>query len=276
MEIFDEIGQHDWALNPGETSDKKTEQFWDKSAEGFAKKSFTQEHNDTVTEILGLFDWKKKETVLDVACGPGIYSLLLAKKVAQITAIDFSATMLRQLKKESVRRSIDNITTVKTRWLDYKEPGRFDTVLAMNCLGVISTDSYGHSRLHKTLEKLMNLANERLIILIPHADSYLPGEILKTLGVDQVSLQRKRIALLYCAMVSCGMLPDLRIIDKPFTWTFKTLDEATDVLSKKVCISVKQELFLRDWLKSQLIYDDKNSCFCFSHSIAQALFIQRF
>lgn len=74
-----------------------------------------------VTEIQPIFEkWAKdsfervgiqpEHSVIDIACGPGTVSLLLADQVKEIHACDFSEQMIRQLQKAIDSRDISNIT----------------------------------------------------------------------------------------------------------------------------------------------------------------------
>jgi SAM-dependent methyltransferase len=70
------------------------------------------------------------DTILDIGCGPGIYSLLLAGHVRSITALDSAKGMLDVLMKECKKRSIRNIEPLCSRWEDEKIEGKYDLVLA--------------------------------------------------------------------------------------------------------------------------------------------------
>lgn len=49
------------------------------------------------------------DTVLDVACGPGIIVCELAKKVRHVTGIDITPAMIEEAKNLQEERTIDNV-----------------------------------------------------------------------------------------------------------------------------------------------------------------------
>jgi len=52
----------------------------------------------------------KGDTVLDVACGPGIVAYELAKFVSHITGIDITPAMIEQAKQMQKERKLDNMS----------------------------------------------------------------------------------------------------------------------------------------------------------------------
>lgn len=267
--------QHRLAINPGDDSTKETPEFWDSMAESFAKKAHSPEERRRSQQFLDRFSWEKGETVLDVACGPGTFAIPLALRGCKVTATDFSTQMLCQLKKFATKENCPPIDCLQGRWLETNIEDKFDTVLCMSGLGVISTDSAHNARLAEALKKLYKLANKRLIILVPHADSHLDARMKQIIGEDEVPIERLRIALIYYAMVDCGMLPSLLIIKKPFKWLFKDVEEACSVLLKKSGIKrVDPDKYeaLKEYVSSIAVPNDKD-CLTVSYSTPQALFV---
>lgn len=233
IEKIREFYQHSWSQNYGDTSEKETEQFWDNMAANFAAKAHSPAARQETLEFLERFDWHADETVLDVAAGPGTFAIPLARMTKEVTATDFSTSMLEQLQKQAESENIANIRQLSGRWLDLELPDTYDTVLCLNSLGVISADAERKPHLVEALQKLRDACRRRLLILIPHADSPLNQEMRHLLELDSVPLERMRVAVIYFAMLDCGMLPDLHIVKRPFRWTFSSLDEARETLLKK-------------------------------------------
>jgi SAM-dependent methyltransferase len=212
--------------------------------------------------------------VLDVAAGPGTFAVPLAKRVAQVTATDFSPAMLDQLRIQADKEQVENIELLAGRWLELDLPQTFDTVLCLNSLGVISTDADHQPQLEKTLRKLAQCTGRRMIMLIPHADSPLEPEMRRALKLEEVSLERRRIAILYLAMVDCGMLPSLHIIRRPFRWTFSDESEAVETLLIKAGLEVDKDNrgIMQKYLQNRLVKDD--SCrYSLAYEVSQALFV---
>src|SRR3954466_207529 len=52
---------------------------------------------------------KPDARIIDVACGPGTLSLLAARRVAHVEALDFSPDMLKQLEARAAAAKITNV-----------------------------------------------------------------------------------------------------------------------------------------------------------------------
>jgi SAM-dependent methyltransferase len=273
-EDFKKLYNHRWGLNYGDTDRKETPEFWNERAADFAAKAHSEKARIETEEFLDRFVWNREERVLDVAAGPGTFAVPLAKRVAQVTATDFSPAMLDQLRIQADKEQVENIELLAGRWLELDLPQTFDTVLCLNSLGVISTDADHQPQLEKTLRKLAQCTGRRMIMLIPHADSPLEPEMRRALKLEEVSLERRRIAILYLAMVDCGMLPSLHIIRRPFRWTFSDESEAVETLLIKAGLEVDKDNrgIMQKYLQNRLVKDD--SCrYSLAYEVSQALFV---
>ncbi|MDD3147608.1 MAG: class I SAM-dependent methyltransferase [Candidatus Riflebacteria bacterium] len=270
---FRELYQHRWGLNHGDDASKETPSFWDEKSADFAAKAHSPEARAEAVEFLSRFSWSPGETVLDVAAGPGTFAIPLAKMVKHVTVTDFSTGMLEQLLKRAVAEHVNNLEVVPGRWLEINSPGVFDTVLCLNSLGVVATDSHHQPQLVSALKKLFDACSRRLIMLIPHADSPLEPQMRKILGLEEISVERRRIAILYYAMVDCGMLPNLEIICRPFRWTFASPEEAGETLMRKAGVKdrAKNTAKFADYLSTRLIRDPDGR-FNLVYNVSQALF----
>lgn len=82
-----------------------------------------------VDRVLALIDFKGK-TVLDLACGPGRHSILLAKKGFQVTGVDSSAHLLEKAKERASKEDVD-VEFIQADMRDFKRPGAYDLALSM-------------------------------------------------------------------------------------------------------------------------------------------------
>ena len=81
---------------------------WELVAEGYA--ATTMNFLSTYTQAaLSELDLKSDSRIVDVACGPGTVTRLLADQVASIDAIDFSAPMLELLRQYLSQHKITNV-----------------------------------------------------------------------------------------------------------------------------------------------------------------------
>ncbi len=75
---------------------------------------FAQRHGYSKDPILGLMAdcaaVRPEDTVLDVACGPGIISCFFAKLARHVTGLDFVPAMLDRARRYQVEQQVKNVT----------------------------------------------------------------------------------------------------------------------------------------------------------------------
>lgn len=81
------------------------------------------------------------DSVLDIGCGTGQYTLMLAKSARSVTGLDISDGMLRKMAEEASKMSIDNIHAVCSDWESFDSEERFDLVFSAFCPGVNEPDA---------------------------------------------------------------------------------------------------------------------------------------
>ena len=88
-----------------------TERPWNEVAEGYVD---TTMHNLSAyaEEVLEVSELEPSWKVLDLACGPGTASLMLASRVNSVTALDFSEQMLLNFNKKIAEQKIKNIEVI--------------------------------------------------------------------------------------------------------------------------------------------------------------------
>ncbi len=268
---WDALYHHPWQENRGDGPDKADPEFWHKRAADFADKVHRPESRRANEAFLDLFSWDPGESVLDVGAGPGGFAIPLSRRVKRVTAIDSSAAMLTQLEKQAKREDCGPIPTMTWRWLDLPAPEPHDTVLCLNALGVVALAADGSCHLEVALDKLRAAAKRRGMILIPHADSPADEPMRAALALPAIGLERRRVSLLYLAMVDRGFLPDVRILRRPFTWTFIDVEEAVQTMARRLGLSdPDQQQCLRAHLEGRLERVDGR--LLLRQEIAQALF----
>ncbi|MER5351912.1 class I SAM-dependent methyltransferase [Kitasatospora sp. NPDC002551] len=94
---------------------------------------FSEQRHAQAEELLGsspLLDFPAGSRVLDLCCGPGVFSVPLARRGHTVTGVDLSPAML-----ERARRLADaagaKVTFVRADARAYDAPGEFDVVLNM-------------------------------------------------------------------------------------------------------------------------------------------------
>lgn len=94
---------------------KKGKSDWDQRASGFAARNVDSPY---VAQFLKKIQLAPQWSVLDVGCGPGTLSLPLAETVRRVTAIDFSAAMLAELRQRTEERGLTNLAAIQAAWED--------------------------------------------------------------------------------------------------------------------------------------------------------------
>jgi len=88
--------------------------------------------NRSVEWIASKFSIGKDTKIVDFGCGPGMYTTRLAKRLANVTGIDFSSRFIEYAKAVAAREQL-NISYVEQNYLDFETQDRFDLVLMIIC-----------------------------------------------------------------------------------------------------------------------------------------------
>jgi diaminopimelate decarboxylase/protein-L-isoaspartate O-methyltransferase len=127
---------------------EKSKKFWDKRAEIIGKDDFllaTTLQDDIlpisgyrdVTEKKHLFrvvGFSKKSRVLDLGGGTGRWSIELAKKVKDVTLVDFSSRLLAIARKQAEKEGLTNIDFIQSSVTEFKIDKLFDFILISGVL----------------------------------------------------------------------------------------------------------------------------------------------
>jgi SAM-dependent methyltransferase len=108
--------------------------FWDKRAPAFARHV---KETDYERKFLDLMQPDPSWSVLDFGCGAGTLAIPLARRVASVTAVDFSRVMLDLLGQSCRDEGIANVTPILGSWADDWETlgiGTHDAVIASRSL----------------------------------------------------------------------------------------------------------------------------------------------
>jgi ubiquinone/menaquinone biosynthesis C-methylase UbiE len=71
-------------------------------------------------ELLDKLDIKSTDDVLDFGCGPGYYTLELAKTAKSVLAVDISNEMLQKVKERAFKARILNIKYLQSDGKNYR------------------------------------------------------------------------------------------------------------------------------------------------------------
>jgi len=82
--------------------------------------------------IVSRFNVKGNSQIADFGCGPGLYSIRLAKEKANVTAIDFSANSIRYAKNMADREGL-KVDYHHQNYLEFETEKQFDLIIMIFC-----------------------------------------------------------------------------------------------------------------------------------------------
>jgi len=116
----------------------KSEKFWDKQAENYAKDQQNIQLTDNKDFVSTLKYLNINDTVLDYGCGAGIVSNAIADKVKEIQAIDISSKMIEVAERKAGELNIGNIKYTQATIFDERyQKESFNVILAFRILHML-------------------------------------------------------------------------------------------------------------------------------------------
>ncbi|HMK46752.1 MAG TPA: class I SAM-dependent methyltransferase, partial [Methanocella sp.] len=117
-------------MEKGAPEDGKWLEFWNQEAGQYLDRVRRDEafYQEIVGYLSREMAFRRGDRVLDIACGPGTYTLQFAPEAASVTALDFSSGMLSTLMAEAGRRGLGNIRPLQSTWSQFIKADLFDLV----------------------------------------------------------------------------------------------------------------------------------------------------
>ena len=124
---------------------------WDLVAPGYARTSIEHFEN-YARDALAIANVQSHERVLDVAAGPGSLAVLASQRASRVEAVDFSHSMLAQLRLRVSQRDIQNVTVVHAdgQRLPFSD-GSFDAAFSMFGLMFFPDRALGFAEMRRVL-----------------------------------------------------------------------------------------------------------------------------
>ena len=104
---------------------------WDKKSNKYQRfAGQTSEFQKRIlSELAALGVSFKGKSVVDIGCGTGVWTLLIAKEAARVTGVDNSGGMLEILRKDARKFGISNVETIEKSWDEFKTDEVFDVAI---------------------------------------------------------------------------------------------------------------------------------------------------
>lgn len=111
--------------------------------------------------IMDFFSITEKSKICDFGCGPGLYTLGLAKRKAVVTGIDFSKNSIDYAMREADKIGVQ-INYVLNNYLNYETSEKFDLITMIMC----DFCALSPEQRQKMLSKFSNMLNDGGSILL--------------------------------------------------------------------------------------------------------------
>lgn len=139
-------------------------QYWNSRAEGYTlsnREELEDEHRIFLWEqqIRRALNGRVCRHVLDVGCGPGFFSVLLARLGYEVTAVDYTENMLAEARKNAAHYGVDiDFRQMDAQNLDFEDE-TFDLVISRNVLWNLEQPERAYSEWLRVLKPDGTLMN---------------------------------------------------------------------------------------------------------------------
>jgi ubiquinone biosynthesis O-methyltransferase len=131
----------------------RTERFWDRQAENYAKQQQNVELNKNKDFVSTIKYLNVDNRVLDYGCGAGIVSNAIADRVKEVQAIDISSKMVEVAKKKASELNIKNVSYTQANIFDERfQKESFNIILAFRVLHLVEDIQAVMHRINELLQ----------------------------------------------------------------------------------------------------------------------------
>lgn len=138
---------------------KELEQYWSGRAEGYSlvnqQELSGEQHQKWLRYLRSHFPPKNPEeiSVLDIGTGPGFFAIILKEAGYQVTAVDYTAEMLKQA-KQNAGHLADEIRWMQmdAQKLDFPDQ-QFDVIVSRNLTWNLDNPKKAYEEWHRVLRK---------------------------------------------------------------------------------------------------------------------------
>lgn len=243
----------DWALlRSNALAEKgwksKTSSDWDQKARSFAGRNTGAEYSDLFVSSLPL---RPEYSVLDIGSGPGTLSLPISRKVASVTALDYSKGMLDTLESIAKQEEITNVKTCLCAWEDdWHDKGIVPHDIA------IASRSIGVKDLHAALKKINSFGSKYVFLSDRIGSTPFDSGAFDAIGrpfqpgPDYIFT----LNILY----TLGIHPNIKVLRLAQENTFRDMDHAVEAYRWMFKdLTIKERSLLEQYLIKQTVAKDE-------------------
>lgn len=198
-------------------SDKEIMEYWNKLSGSYEKET-AGENGKRLNEVIHLLETQGMITpesdILDVGCGPGIYTVPLAYKVRTVTALDGAAEMCNVVAGRAKNLKLDNIVLLNSLWeeTNFEDEGlknAFDLVFASLMPGIASYD---------TLIKFLSASRKYccLIYFAGGVDDLVRSDLWRIIFQEDFESGGNDIVYPFNILYNLGFYPKIDYLDVSF------------------------------------------------------------
>ena len=129
--------------------------YWNMRAEGYSRQNrdeLKDQSRKIEEKILKYAPKKEGLKVLDLGCGPGIFSIILAKKGYKVTAVDYSEEMIAEAKKNAEALGTDiTFYRMDAQHLEF-DSETFDMIVTRNMMWCLENPRHAYEEWIRVLK----------------------------------------------------------------------------------------------------------------------------
>lgn len=114
---------------------------WEEASADYSGENYAMMIGDIIDSMVKRGILREGDTVLDIGCGTGLFSIPIAGIAARVVCMDGSGGMLGRLEEQCREQGVSNIETVGSSWEDYDTDEGFDLVFSSLCPALNDPDS---------------------------------------------------------------------------------------------------------------------------------------
>lgn len=231
---FNSVWQETMGWNISDKSGRKFDDqvesnFWVQLAPHYTKEYDLNKDTDLIADRLSALLGTDR-TILEIGCGSGNFTALMARYSRSILGLDFSPAMLAVLEERRLAEGISNIRTQAGKWEDFTTDAVFDYIVSVNSLYRIRDMA---AALHK-----MNAYSRRGFIIVRTIQRPFFYRLYRDCGLDCAECPDYQ--MLPLLLWQQGIQADVEFLHYTKIKSFTDID----AVSQEMCYDLSKKTFL--------------------------------